>query len=51
MCNVPDVGSQHGLLINCEPLRISAEVVIKDYELRRPTKLILDQIKTDSKVG
>lgn len=49
-CSAPDVGSQHGLLTNSEPLRISVEVVIKNYELRRPTKLFF-LIKTDSKAN
>lgn len=30
---------------------ISVEAVIKDCELRRPTRFLLNQIKTDSKVG
>jgi len=30
---------------------VSVEDVIKDCELRRPTKFLLNQIKTDSKVG
>lgn len=50
-CSAPDVASKHGLLVSCEPLMISVEAVIKDYELRRPTKSLLDGIKTDSKAG
>lgn len=50
-CSAPDVGSQHRLLITCEPLKVSVEVVIKDCEFRRPTKFFLDLIKADSKVG
>lgn len=46
-CSIPDVGSQHGFLKNCEPLRISVEVAIKDYELRRQTKIFFFRSNRD----